>query len=180
MSSATDPVRFVHVDLAAHRPALMELNVEFMTWIAEVSEELFDVRFREVAGLDVRAYVEETLDAMVASTQRNGAYYLIEVAGAAAGMGALRRFADGVAEVKRMYVRPAYRGRRLGAMVLAKLLDDACSLGYERVRLDTGRFMTAAHRVYEAAGFVECDPYEGVEVPKVMWPHWRFMELSLR
>ena len=69
-------------------------------------------------------------------------------------MGGLRRFAAGVAEVKRTYVRPDQRGRRLGATVPAKLLDDARSLGCEQVRLGSGKFMTAAHRTYEAAGFV--------------------------
>jgi GNAT superfamily N-acetyltransferase len=175
-----DGVRLVPADLAAHRPELVELNVEYMTWIAEVSEELFGLRFRDVVGLDVREYVEGTLDAMVGAAQGTGAYYLIEVDGAFVGMGALRRFADGVAEVKRMYVRPAYRGRRLGALVLARLLDDARSSGYASVRLDTGRFMTAAQRTYEAAGFVDREPYEGAEVPVPMWPHWRFLELALR
>jgi GNAT superfamily N-acetyltransferase len=172
--------RLVPADLAVHRPALLELNVEYLTWIADATEGLFGVRLRDLLGADVRAYTEGTLDGMVTAAQRLGSYDLIEVDGAAVGMGALRRFADGVAEVKRMYVRPAHRGHRLGATVLAKLLDDARSRSYERVWLDTGKFMTAAHRVYEAAGFVDRGPYEGAEVPKELWPHWRFMELSLR
>jgi GNAT superfamily N-acetyltransferase len=180
MSTATDPCRLVPADLAVHRPALVELNVEYLTWLAQLSEERSGIRLRDLLGADVREYTEEGLDAMVTTAQRHGSYYLIEVAGASVGMGALRRFADGVAEVKRMYVRPANRGQRLGATVLAKLLDDARSLGYERVRLDTGKFMSAAHRVYEAAGFLDRGPYEGAEVPEELWPHWRFMELSLR
>jgi hypothetical protein len=56
----------------------------------------------------------------------------------------------------------------------------ARTLGYDHVRLDTGPFMAAAHRTYEAAGFVDRGPYEGAEVPKELWPHGRFMELSLR
>jgi GNAT superfamily N-acetyltransferase len=174
-----DGIRLVPVDLAAHRAELVELNVEYMSWIAEVSEELFGLRFRDEVGLDVREYVETTLDGMVSAAQRHGAYYLIDVDGAFVGMGALRRFSDGVAEVKRMYVRPSYRRRRLGALVLARLLDDARSQGYAWARLDTGRFMTAAQRTYEAAGFADREPYEGAEVPVAMWPHWRFMELAL-
>ena len=180
MSASSDTVRLVPADLASHRPALLELNVEYLTWIEQVSEELFDLRLRDLLGADVRTYTEASLDAMVSAAQRHGVYYLVEVGGAPVGMGALRRFAVGVAEVKRMYVRPEHRGRRLGATLLAQLVEDARSLGYEQLRLDTGPFMAAAHRTYGAAGFVDREPYEGAEVPKELWPHWRFMELSLR
>jgi GNAT superfamily N-acetyltransferase len=180
MSTSNGAVRLVPADLAAHRPALLELNVEYLTWIEQVSEELFGLRLRDLLGADVRTYTEGSLDAMVSAAQRHGAYYLVEVAGAPVGMGALRRFADGVGEVKRMYVRPDHRGRRLGATLLAQLVQDARSLGYDELRLDTGPFMGAAHRTYEAAGFVDREPYEGAEVPKELWPHWRFTELALR
>jgi GNAT superfamily N-acetyltransferase len=93
----------------------------------------------------------------VTDAQRHGAYDLVEVDGAAVGMGAVQRCAEGVAEVKRMYVRPGQRGRRLGPTLLARLVEDARSLGYEHVRLETGAFMASAHRTYEAAGFVDED-----------------------
>jgi GNAT superfamily N-acetyltransferase len=180
MSASNGGVRLVPADLGVHRPALLELNVEYLTWVEQVCDELFDVRLRDLLGVDVRTYTDGSLDAMVTAALRHGAYYLVEVDGAPVGMGALRRFTADVAEVKRMYVRPGHRGRRLGATLLAKLVEDARSLGYDRVRLDTGQFMAAAHRTYEAAGFVDRGPFEGAEVPKELWPHWRFMELSLR
>lgn len=180
MSASDGAVRLVPPDLAAHRPALLELNVEYLSWIEQVSEERFGLRLRDLLGADVRTYTEGSLDAMVSAAQRDGVFYLLEVDGALVGMGALRRFGDGVAEVKRMYVRPEHRGRRLGATLLAQLVQDARALGYAELRLDTGPFMGAAHRTYESAGFVDRDPYEGAEVPKALWPHWRFMELALR
>ena len=180
MSASNGTAQLVPADLAAHRPALLELNVEYLSWIEQLSEELFGLRLRDLLGTDVRTYTERSLDAMVRAAQRHGAFYLVAVDGVPVGMGALRRFADGVAEVKRMYVRPDHRGRRLGATLLAQLVQDARSLGYEQLRLDTGPFMGAAHRTYEAAGFVDRDAYEGAEVPKQLWPHWRFMELALR
>lgn len=180
MTASNGVVRLVPADLAVHRPALLELNVEYLAWIEQVSEELFGLRLRDLLGADVRTYTEGSLDTMVSAAQRHGAYYVLEVDGAPVGMGGLRRFAGGVAEVKRMYVRPGHRGRRLGATILAQLVADARALGYDQLRLDTGPFMGAAHRTYEAAGFVDRDPYEGAEVPKELWPHTRFMELSLR
>jgi GNAT superfamily N-acetyltransferase len=179
MSGPSGTVRLVAADLDVHRAALVELNVEYLTWLEQVCEELFGFRLRDLLGTDVRTYTERSLDALVRASQRGGSFYLVEVDGAAAGMGGLRRFGDGVAEVKRMFVRPVHRGRRLGATLLAQLVADARALGYGEVRLDTGSFMTAAHRTYEAAGFVDRDPYEGAEVPQEMWPDWRFMELSL-
>lgn len=117
---------------------------------------------------------------MVAAAQRHGAFYLLEADGALVGMGGLRRFDDGVAEIKRRYVRPGHRGRRLGAVRLARLIDDARALGYDPLRLDTGPFMRAAHRTYEAAGFLDREAYEGAEVPKQSGSNGRFMELSRR
>ena len=180
MTAPDDAVRFVPADLDVHRSALVELNVEYLTWLEQLSEEHFGLQLRDLLGADVRTYTEGSLDAMVAAAQRHGAFYLLEVDGALVGMGGLRRFADGVAEVKRMYVQPGYRGRRLGTVLLTRLIDDARALGYEQLRLDTGPFMGAAHRTYEAAGFVDREAYEGAEVPKPMWSKWRFMELSLR
>jgi GNAT superfamily N-acetyltransferase len=173
-------VRLVPADLAVHRPALLDLNLEYVTWYERVTEELFGFRLRDLIGADARTYADGSLDAMVTAAQQHGSYYLVEADGSPVGMGGLRRYADGVAEVKRMYVRPGYRGRRLGATLLARLVEDARSLGYRQVRLETGQFMTAAHRTYEAAGFVDREPYEGAEVPKALWAHTRFMELSLR
>ena len=69
---------------------------------------------------------------------------------------------------------------RSGATILAQLVGDARSLGYDNVRLDTGPFTVAAHRTYEVAGFVDRGPYQSAEVPKEPWTHGRFMELSLR
>jgi GNAT superfamily N-acetyltransferase len=74
---------------------------------------------------------------------------------------------------------PADRGAKLGAAILQRLLADARVFGYERVRLDTAPFMHAAHTLYEAAGFVDCAPYTGSEVPAFLHPKWRFREKAL-
>ena len=73
--------------------------------------------------------------------------------------GGLRRLGDGVAEVKRMYVRPAARSRGVAAALLAALESTALSLGYATVRLDTGPKQVHAQRLYRAAGYVDVPPY---------------------
>ncbi|MBL8530495.1 MAG: GNAT family N-acetyltransferase [Hyphomonadaceae bacterium] len=77
--------------------------------------------------------------------------------GAALGMGALRRHAGGVGEVKRMFVAPGARGLGVGAAILAAIETLARREGCGRVVLETGSNFDAAKRVYERGGFVTCD-----------------------
>jgi GNAT superfamily N-acetyltransferase len=78
---------------------------------------------------------------------------------AAVAGGGLRRYGDGVAEVKRMFVRPAARSRGIAGELLDALEAAAHSLGYERARLDTGPKQTHALRLYTRAGFIPIEPY---------------------
>jgi ribosomal protein S18 acetylase RimI-like enzyme len=65
----------------------------------------------------------------------------------------VRRLADGVAEIKRMYVVPDARGAGHGRRLLAALEAAALDLGYARVRLDTAETMTIALDMYRRAGY---------------------------
>jgi GNAT superfamily N-acetyltransferase len=88
-----------------------------------------------------------------------GAYVVgYEVSDAVAG-GGVRRLGDGVAEIKRMYVRPASRSRGVAAQLLRTLEEAARALGYARVRLDTGPKQPHAEQLYRGAGYVEIAPY---------------------
>ncbi len=69
------------------------------------------------------------------------------------GCGALRPMKPGVAEVKRMYVEPAARGRGLSRRLLAELERAAAGMGYTTVRLETGVRQVAAVRLYDTAGY---------------------------
>ncbi len=76
--------------------------------------------------------------------------------GEAVGCGALRRHADGLGEVKRMYTRPAHQGNRIGGRILDEILTVAGDEGLTRLVLETGHRHDAAWRVYERAGFKRC------------------------
>jgi GNAT superfamily N-acetyltransferase len=73
--------------------------------------------------------------------------------GTAIGCGAVRVIERGVAEVKRMYVAPAWRGRRVAAQVLAALVARAGDLGAGRLVLETGERQPEAIALYEREGF---------------------------
>jgi putative acetyltransferase len=79
-----------------------------------------------------------------------------------AGCAGLRPFpyetAVRTAELKRLYVRPAYRGRGLGRRLTEEMIREASSRGYEFLRLDTLPTMTAAIPMYRAMGFQEFKP----------------------
>ena len=72
----------------------------------------------------------------------------------------VKRLTDDVAEIKRLYVVPAGRGRGLGQSLLETAIASAARLHYSRVRLDSHRpTMAAAIALYRRLGFVEIEPY---------------------
>ena len=104
-----------------------------------------------------------------------GALLVAEVAGQLVGCVALRPLElPVVAEIKRLYVRPAGRGQRLGLALSRAILERARVAGYRRVRLDTLPTMLAAQALYRDLGFREIPPYRHNPVPGT-----RFMELDL-
>lgn len=89
-----------------------------------------------------------------------GRLLLAHCDGMLAGCGALRPLEPGICEMKRLYVRPQFRGRRLGFMLAEHLIADARNIGYHFMRLDTvPKQMADAKRLYCSLGFYEIPAY---------------------
>ncbi|HOX68497.1 MAG TPA: GNAT family N-acetyltransferase [Burkholderiaceae bacterium] len=93
----------------------------------------------------------------------HGHLLLALVDGELAGCGAFRRLVDvdyaNACEMKRLYVRPAFRRFGLGRLLAQALFDEARHAGYSTVLLDTLDGMEAARGLYSSLGFVEIPPY---------------------
>lgn len=120
-------------------------------WIAEID------RREGAAGADAASSAAGTVEAI-----------------ACVAMRALPELGAGVCELKRMYVRPAYRGLGLGRKLGETVVNAAREAGYSLIKLDTERTFVQAVGLYRSMGFLECERYNNDPMPDTMW-----MELRL-
>jgi ribosomal protein S18 acetylase RimI-like enzyme len=157
---------------AADEDAAARLMADYLSWGSEQLLEHYGVIEAPANASEVRAKLDPYRPPA-------GRLLLAYRGGRAVGVGALRQLPDGAAEIKRMYVAPEARSLHIGSRLLDHLIESAVGGGADLIRLDTAGFMSAAHALYRSRGFVECQPYEGTEIPTELHKHWLFFERGL-
>ena len=76
-----------------------------------------------------------------------------------AGCVALKKMTNEICEMKRLFVRPEFRGKGIGKIFTKKIILEAKVIGYSKMRLDTISSMKAAVQIYRSFGFYETEPY---------------------
>jgi carbonic anhydrase len=148
-------------------------------WTAYLEESADDLKRELGFEEDIPAAVADTLGHLDQFAPPAGRLLVVVEEGVALGCGCLRAIVPGVAEIKRMYLRPAARGQGLGRQLLEALLDEARRTGYREARLDTDGLMPAAVGLYHKVGFVPCALYPESEIPAQFHDRWLFMRLDL-
>ncbi|MBP7777412.1 MAG: GNAT family N-acetyltransferase [Acidobacteria bacterium] len=134
------------------------------------------LEYRDSLGLDLafQQFAEEVAALAAMYGPPGGALFLGTLGGVAAGCVGVRPFEPRCCEMKRLYVRPAARGHRLGRQLAERSMAAARALGYARMRLDTLPSMQDAQALYVALGFYDIQPYRHSPVPGT-----RFLEAAL-
>jgi GNAT superfamily N-acetyltransferase len=146
-------IELVAVDDAATRVAARHLIAEYLRWIASSAAANYGLSF------DIDAMVTSDIEDRAKFYPPSGRFYVIRREDSYVGVGCLKRITPAVAEIQRMYVQPHVRGVGAGRLLLQQLLSDARAIGYEVVRLESLKFLSAAHALYKSVGFVEIVPY---------------------
>lgn len=161
-------------------PLFRELYLEYLQWFFHMFNQDFGVN---VDLKDITTTVERDVLQLDKFMPPRGRLLLCYTDETLAGMGCMRDIGRDIGEIKRMYIRPAFRRCGLGRALLIRLENEAKLIGYKCLRLDSARFMKEAHQLYHALGFHEIAQYEESEIisefPKEFHGGWIFMEKTL-
>jgi GNAT superfamily N-acetyltransferase len=149
----TDEVQFEQVENDEQKKQAGLLIREYLEWLNGRTQSRYGMEF------DVEGMVKSDLSDTHKFHPPDGLFYLVRYQNQVAGVGRLKKLAAGAAEVQRMYVPPTYRGRGIGRAIINGLIEDARSLGYRELRLESLKFLDAAHALYHSLGFHDIDPY---------------------
>ena len=162
------------------------MNIEIIPALSDLQKDAAVRLFSEytdmlVAGdpsvrnyLAIQNYEDELLHLDKKYGPPWGRLYLAYCGGEPAGCIALRKLTDEDCEMKRFFVRPAFRGRHIGRQLIEKLIESAREIGYSHMLLDTLPFLEHAVSLYRGFGFYEIPCYNDSPVENTI-----FMKLDL-
>jgi ribosomal protein S18 acetylase RimI-like enzyme len=153
----------VHADSSEHVAVIRLLFHEYADWLG------FDLSFQ---GFD-----EELAHLPGRYARPDGRLLLAQVGGDLAGCVAIQPLAPGVCEMKRLYVRSAFRGMGVGRVLAENAIHEAKVANYRAMRLDTIEpLMSSAIAMYRSLGFREIEPYRPNPIPGARYMELRWAE----
>lgn len=167
-------LKIIQVDTEQDISHVRDLFLEYCNWTNLVFSQELNISF------DINTFLDQYMAQLHEFMPPEGRLLLGQYKGRIAGCACLRQIGEGVAEVKRMYVRPKFRQKGIGRALLENLIYEAANIGYSKLVLDTAPFAQEAQALYRSLGFQDTEPYiEKIEIPLEYRANWVFMELRL-
>jgi len=156
----------VKIDMATHIRVIDSNDTEALEHVRQF--------FRNYAAwlgrdLSFQGFADEMANLPGAYAAPSGCLFFAEIDGKPAGCVGIRRFSEGVCEMKRLYVEPDFRGQGLGRDLALAAIKAARSIGYQRIMLDTLPAMRIAVKLYRELGFQDAPAYYQAPIEGTMF-----------
>ena len=156
-------------------PSLHATQVQSREQVAEIRELFLEYAQSLTFDLCFQSFDKELAGLPGDYAPPEGRLLLAIFDGQTAGCVALHKIENDVCEMKRLYVRPQFRGKGLGKALAERIIHEAREIGYKKLRLDTVEpVMRAAVAMYRQLGFQEIEPYRANPIEGAL-----YMELQL-
>ena len=156
---------------------LGEIRIILNEYLSFIAKEL--IRQPLNFNPDVEHEVNFTMNNLDKFAEPDGRLLLVEVDGEIAGTISLRKIRENAGEIKRMYVKPKFRGKKLGNLLIEEVIEVSQGNDYSRLYLDTAHFMSSAISLYKKFGFKETTSYPESVLPKGLLKTMIFMMKEL-
>ena len=143
---------------------LEELRVILNEYLSFISKELIKPPWD--FNLDVEYAVNFTMNNLDKFAEPDGRLLLVKVDGEIAGTISLRKIREDAGEIKRMYVKQKFRGKKLGNLLIEEVIEISQGNEFLILYLDTAHFMSSAISLYKKYGFKETTSYPESVIPK--------------
>ncbi|BAY27983.1 GCN5-related N-acetyltransferase [Calothrix sp. NIES-2100] len=153
-------LKIIQFQAEKHQSDIRQLWWEYFNWSNLIFTHELGISF------DVSQFVEQYIAQIDEFAPPTGRLLLGEYNNKIVGCAGLRNIGENVGEVKRMFVRQEFQRKGIGRSLLRAMINEARSVGYAKLRLDTAPFTKAALSLYRYFGFYEIEPYfEKTEIP---------------
>ena len=158
----------------SHLEGLRSILMEYMTFLAnQMNKPPWNYNIEVENGVN---FSMKNLDKFAVP---DGRLLLVNVDDQIAGTISMRKIREDSGEIKRMFVRPNFRGKNLGNLMIEEVIEVAKKNDYSKLYLDTAQFMSSAVTLYKKYGFEKTESYPECIVAKELWDNWIFMKKEL-